>query len=238
MAEHTVKSFEEELEAISTNIAQMGGLAEAVVAGAIDAMVKRDAQLAEQMVLEDHRIDELEQEVETRAVRMIALRQPMADDLRLGIAAIKIASDLERIGDLAANIAKRSIVLQEDFEIPKRLMQGIVRMGRLSQGLLKEVLDAYSNNDPQAAADVWSSDEEVDAMYNSVFRELLTYMMEDPRTISACAHLLFVAKNIERIGDHATNIAESVRYSATGERIVDGRPKADETSTRNLVAGK
>ena len=199
-------------------------------------MTRRDPQLAERMVLEDRRIDELEQAVETRAVRMIALRQPMASDLRHAIAAIKIATDLERIGDLASNIAKRSIVLQDDFEIPKRLMQGIVRMGRLAQGQLKNVLDSYSNNDAHIASEVWTSDDEIDAMYNSVFRELLTYMMEDPRTISACTHLLFVAKNIERIGDHATNIAEAIRYNITGERVVDDRPKADHTSTRNLIA--
>jgi len=235
MAEHTVKSFESEIEAIASNIAQMGGLTEAILQGSLDAIARNDPQLAERMIEEDRRVDALEHEIETQAVRMIALRQPMASDLRHAIAAIKIASDLERIGDLAKNIAKRSIVLQDDFDTPKRLMQGLVRMGRLAQGQLKVVLDSYTNADPAAAEEVWRNDEEIDAMYNSVFRELLTYMMEDPRTISACAHLLFIAKNIERIGDHATNIAESIRYFVTGEWVADDRPKDDQTSTTNLV---
>lgn len=231
MTDHTVKSFQEELDGIAASIAQMGGLTEAQLAGAIESVARRDNELAERTVQEDRRIDSLEAEIETRAVRVIALRQPMATDLREAIAAIKIASDLERIGDLAKNIAKRALVIQGDFETPARLIQGIARMGRLAQGQLKSVLDSCSNRDAQLAMEVWRGDEEIDEMYNSVFRELLTYMMEDPRTIGVCTHLLFIAKNIERIGDHATNVAETVYYVVTGETVSDNRPKGDTTST-------
>ncbi|MDR3498829.1 MAG: phosphate signaling complex protein PhoU [Parvibaculum sp.] len=234
MTDHTVKSFQEELDGISASIAQMGGLTEAQLAGAIESVSRRDTQLAERTVQEDRRIDILEQEIESRAVRVIALRQPMASDLREAISAIKISSDLERIGDLAKNIAKRALVIQGDFETPARLIQGITRMGRLAQGQLKSVLDAFSNRDAQIAMEVWRGDEEIDEMYNSVFRELLTYMMEDPRTIGVCTHLLFIAKNIERIGDHATNIAETVSYVVTGEYVSDDRPKGDKTSSTTV----
>lgn len=237
MTQHTVKSFQEELDSLSANIAQMGGLTEAQLSAAIEAVVRRDTQLAERTILEDQRIDTLEAEIEAHAIRMIALRQPMATDLREAIAAIKISIDLERIGDLAKNIAKRAIVLQNDFEGANRLIQGISRMGRLAQRQLKQVLDAYSNREAQAAMEVWRDDEEIDAMYNSVFRELLTYMMEDPRTIGVSTHLLFVAKNIERIGDHATNIAETVSYLVTGEWVSDERPKSDTTSTTAVKTG-
>lgn len=231
MTNHTVKSFQEELDGIAASIAQMGGLTEAQLAGAIECVARRDSDLAELTVSQDRRIDLLEQEIEARAVRVIALRQPMASDLREAISAIKISSDLERIGDLSKNIAKRALVIQGDFDTPVRLIQGISRMGRLAQGQLKSVLDACSNRDAQLAIEVWKGDEEIDEMYNSVFRELLTYMMEDPRTIGVCTHLLFIAKNIERIGDHATNVAETVYYVVTGEIMSDNRPKGDTTST-------
>ena len=236
MTQHIVKSFQEELDSLSAQIAQMGGLTEAQLSAAIEAVTRRDQQLAERTILEDQRIDSLESEIEAQAVRMIALRQPMATDLREAIAAIKISIDLERIGDLAKNIAKRAIVLQNDFEGANKLIQGISRMGRLAQRQLKQVLDAYSNREAQAAMEVWRDDEEIDAMYNSVFRELLTYMMEDPRTIGVSTHLLFVAKNIERIGDHATNIAETVSYLVTGEWVAAERPKGDTTSTTAVKA--
>tara|TARA_R110002124_G_scaffold1637_24_gene10051 strand:- start:2239 stop:2949 length:711 start_codon:yes stop_codon:yes gene_type:complete len=229
--DHTVKSFQEELDAIAASIAQMGGLAEAQLADAIEAVSRRDTALAELAVSQDRRIDVLEHEIEARAVRVIALRQPMASDLREAISAIKISTDLERIGDLSKNIAKRAIVIQGDFDTPVRLIQGIARMGRLAQVQLKSVLDACSNRDAQLAVEVWKGDEEIDEMYNSVFRELLTYMMEDPRTIGVCTHLLFIAKNVERIGDHATNIAETVHYVVTGETMLDNRPKGDTTSS-------
>ncbi|MES1989353.1 MAG: phosphate signaling complex protein PhoU [Pseudomonadota bacterium] len=231
MTDHTVKSFQEELDAIAASIAQMGGLTEAQLAGAIEAVSRRDSELANMAVNQDRRIDTLEREIEARAVRVIALRQPMASDLREAISAIKIAADLERIGDLSKNIAKRALVIQGDFDTPQRLIQGIARMGRLAQGQLKSVLDACSNRDAQLAVEVWKGDEEIDEMYNSVFRELLTYMMEDPRTIGVCTHLLFIAKNVERIGDHATNVAETVYYVATGETLSDNRPKGDTTSS-------
>ncbi|MEQ8266339.1 MAG: phosphate signaling complex protein PhoU [Parvibaculum sp.] len=237
MTQHIVKSFQEELDGLSAQIAQMGGLTEAQLSAAIEAVVRRDAQLAERTIREDQRIDVLEAEIESHAIRLIALRQPMAADLREAIAAIKISIDLERIGDLAKNIAKRAMVLQNDFEGANRLIQGISRMGRLAQRQLKQVLDAYSNREAQAALEVWRDDEEIDAMYNSVFRELLTYMMEDPRTIGVSTHLLFVAKNIERIGDHATNIAETVGYLVTGEWVHGERPKGDTTSTTAVNTG-
>ncbi len=231
MTDHTVKSFQEELDAIAASIAQMGGLTESQLAGAIEAVSRRDTALAELAVSQDRRIDVLEREIEARAVRVIALRQPMASDLREAISAIKISSDLERIGDLSKNIAKRAMVIQGDFDTPVRLIQGIARMGRLAQVQLKSVLDACSNRDAQLAVEVWKGDEEIDEMYNSVFRELLTYMMEDPRTIGVCTHLLFIAKNVERIGDHATNVAETVYYVVTGETMSDNRPKGDTTSS-------
>ncbi|MGB3810202.1 MAG: phosphate signaling complex protein PhoU [Parvibaculum sp.] len=236
MTDHTVKSFQEELDTIAASIAQMGGLTEAQLANAIESVSRRDSELAQRTVEQDRRIDTLEHEVEARAIRVIALRQPMATDLREVISAIKISTDLERIGDLAKNIAKRALVIQGDFETPVRLIQGIARMGRLAQGQLKSVLDACSNRDAQAAMEVWRGDEEIDEMYNSVFRELLTYMMEDPRTIGVCTHLLFIAKNIERIGDHATNIAETVSYVVTGEYVSDDRPKGDKTSSTTVNA--
>lgn len=230
MTQHIVRSFQEELDGLAARIAQMGGLTEAQLAAAIEAVGRRDSELAERTVREDKRVDEMEREIEEHAVRLIALRQPVATDLREAISAIKISTDLERIGDLAKNIAKRAIVVQ-DFDGSTRLIQGISRMGHLAQTQLKHVLDAYSNREADAAMEVWREDEEIDAMYNSVFRELLTYMMEDPRTIGISTHLLFVAKNIERIGDHATNIAETVSYLVTGERVNDPRPKSDMTST-------
>ncbi|MGB6087247.1 phosphate signaling complex protein PhoU [Parvibaculum sp.] len=230
MTQHIVRSFQEELDGLAARIAQMGGLTEAQLAAAIEAVARRDGELAERTVQEDKRVDQMEREIEEHAVRLIALRQPVATDLREAISAIKISTDLERIGDLAKNIAKRAIVLK-DFDGSTRLIQGISRMGHLAQTQLKHVLDAYSNREASVAMEVWREDEEIDAMYNSVFRELLTYMMEDPRTIGISTHLLFVAKNIERIGDHATNIAETVSYLVTGEWVNDTRPKSDTTST-------
>jgi phosphate transport system protein len=239
VAEHTVKSFQEELDTLSTNIAQMGGLTESQLSSALDAFTRRDSELAQRTVDDDRRVDAFESDIETRAIRVIALRQPVASDLREVMSALKIAADLERIGDLAKNIAKRALVIQGDFNTPQRLFQGLSRMGRLAQTQLKAVLDSFSNRDAQQAMNVWRGDEEIDEMYNSVFRELLTYMMEDPRTISVCTHLMFIAKNIERIGDHATNIAENVRYLVTGDRMTDDRPKSDMTSTTKVaIAGK
>jgi phosphate transport system protein len=232
MTEHTVKAFTEQLEALAAGIAQMGGLAEAQLAAAIEAIAKRDTSRAEDAVGGDKRIDELQADIENRALKLLALRQPMAVDLRETLGAIKIASELERIGDLAKNIAKRAIVLNR--EPPIRLTQSLARMGRQTLSQLKLVLDAYSDRDAGGAETVWRQDGEIDEMYNSLFRELLTYMMEDPRTIGLCTHLLFVAKNIERTGDHATNIAEVVYHMVKGGHLAIDRPKADTTSETNI----
>jgi phosphate transport system protein len=229
MTDHIVKSFTEQLDALANAVAQMGGIAEAQLANACEAIAKRDARLAEAAIISDDRIDRLQQTVEEQALKVLALRQPMAVDLRVTLAAIKIANELERIGDLAKNIGKRALVLNR--EPPIRLTQSLARMGRQVLTQLKAVLDAYSDRDAEGAKSVWRHDEEIDELYNSLFRELLTYMMEDPRTIGLCAHLLFVAKNIERAGDHATNIAETVHHMVTGNYLRVERPKADFTST-------
>ena len=230
MTEHTVKSYEEELNTLSAECARMGGLTEAQVADAIAAVVKRNQELATNVVTRDDRLDIAEREIERRSLRLIALRQPMADDLRRTVAAMKIANNLERCGDLAKNIAKRSLVIIESDPLTP-LTRSIERMGKLVVQRLTAVLDAYAREDLERALAVWSQDEDVDEHYNSLFRELLTYMMGDPRTITACAHLLFVAKNLERIGDHATNIAEIVHYQITGEdMIAPVRPKTDALS--------
>jgi phosphate transport system protein len=226
--EHIVKSFDEQLKRLNQEIVQMGGLAEAQLNSAIEALVKRDAVLAGQVVQNDARIDALEHEVGDLTVRMLALRQPMAQDLREVVAALKISSDLERIGDYAANVGKRAIALSQTP--PVKSAHAIPRMGRLVQEIIKDVLDAYAEHDAEKAISAWQRDEEVDEMYNSLFRELLTYMMEDPRNISPCTHLLFIAKNIERIGDHATNIAETIHFLVHGRPIEAARPKSDTTS--------
>ncbi len=228
MNEHIVKSYEDELNTLTAETARMGGLTEAQVADSLDAVLKRDRTLAEQIIGRDERLDVLEADIERKSIRLIALRQPMANDLRRTVAAMKIAMNLERCGDLAKNIAKRTLILA-DVEPVSPLTRSIERMGRLVAGRLKDVLDAYTASDVDRAIQVWTRDDEVDEHYNSLFRELLTYMMGDPRTITACAHLLFVAKNLERIGDHATNIAEIVHYEITGQEMVSAeRPKTDD----------
>jgi len=229
MSEHIVKSFTEQLELLANGVAQMGGLAEAQFANAIEAVAKRDTKLAENAIGSDERVDRIQQTVEDQALKLLALRQPMAIDLRTTLAALKIANELERIGDLAKNIGKRALVLNR--EPPIKLAQSLARMGRQALAQLKAVLDAYSSRNAEAAKAVWRQDEEIDELYNSLFRELLTYMMEDPRTIGLCTHLLFIAKNIERAGDHATNIAETVYHMVTGTYLRVDRPKADLTST-------
>jgi phosphate transport system protein len=226
MTEHTVKAFDEDLSGLSAEVARMGGLAEAQIADSIETVVRRELPLADQVIARDRRLDEMDAEIEARAIRLIALRQPMAQDLRQVVAAMKIAQNLERVGDLAKNIAKRGVVLAESEPITP-LTRSIERMGKLVASRLKEVLDAYARREVQRAVSVWTRDDEVDEHYDSIFRELLTYMMGDPRTIQAGAHLLFVAKNLERIGDHATNIAEIVHYEITGEQLGVDRPKMD-----------
>jgi phosphate transport system protein len=228
MPQHTVRSFDEQLKLLKHLIVQMGSLAEEELENAITALTRRDTALAESTVGSDRKLDELEQEVANLAIRILALRQPMASDLREIVSALKISSDLERMGDYAKNVAKRAIALSQ--LPPVKPAGSIPRMARIVQGIIKDTLDAYIERDPERALDAWRRDEEVDEMYTSVFRELLTYMMEDPRNITACTHLLFIAKNIERIGDHATNIAEIVHYLVLGRQIDSARPKGDTTS--------
>jgi phosphate transport system protein len=228
MTEHTVKSYDDELQRLKTTIAQMGGLAEEQLANAMDALSRRDTALADRVIAADIRIDELEDSIEDRAVIVIAKRQPMANDLREIMVAVRVASDLERIGDLAKNLAKRTLAIPETQ--PRKVISGLARMSVLAQDQLQRVLDAYARSDANLALEVWRSDEEIDALYNSVFRELLTYMMEDPRTIGACTHLLFGAKNLERIGDHTTNIAENIYFQIHGRQIPEERQKKDLTS--------
>lgn len=227
--EHIVTSYEDELDSLDKKIALMGGLTEKLVGQATDALRQRDTQLATLTIASDHKIDELEIEIEEQAITMIALRQPMALDLRQIMAAIKISLDLERIGDLGKNIAKRTLSIHSEKQ-PTQLVHGMKSMQDLALAQLKDVLDAYTERNTTKALSVWRRDEEIDAIYNSLFRELLTYMMEDPRNITLCTHLLFCAKNIERIGDHTTNIAEKVYYLVTGSTINEERPKSDETS--------
>lgn len=226
--EHIVKSFDQELEKLKRTIVQMGGLAESQLETSIQAIVRRDADLATRVVQSDDRLDQYESQIDVDAVRLLALRQPMASDLREIIAALKIAADLERIGDYAANLAKRAIALSQVPAV--RPVSTIPRMGRLVQEIIKDVLDAYTERDVQKALDAWGRDEEVDDLYTSLFRETLTYMMEDPRNITPCTHLLFVAKNIERIGDHATNVAETIHFLVKGEPMSGSRPKGDASS--------
>ena len=228
LAEHTTKAFDYDLQELARMIAEMGGLAEAQLTRAVESLVRRNSELATQVVQDDKRIDALETEVGQMTVRMLALRQPMAQDLREVVAAIKIAADIERIGDYAKNIAKRAIVLSSVQ--PMKPAASIPRMSQLALQIIKDVLDAYIEKDAEGARAAWRRDEEVDEMYNSLFREMLTYMMEDPRNIGPCTHLLFIAKNIERIGDHATNIAEIVYFLVHGRSLDEERPKGDTTN--------
>ena len=197
--------------------------------------MNRDAAAATRAVEEDPKVDALEREAEQFVIRLLALRQPVAEDLRRIVAALKITGDLERIGDYAANVAKRSIVLAQ-FSLPYSLA-GLAHMARLVQQNLKTIIDALGDNDVDKAVEVWRGDQVVDDLYNALFRELITYMMEDPRNITPCTHLLFIAKNLERIGDHATNIAEVIYYAVKGETLPDTRPKGD-TSAYAVVRGK
>jgi phosphate transport system protein len=227
LPEHTVTSYDEELNQMTGTILRMGGMVEAQLADAITALVKRDPELAARVIAEDNPIDRLEYEVDHQVMRLLALRQPMAVDLRLITASLKISSDLERIGDYAANVAKRASALSHVE--PMRPVATIPRMSLIVQGMIKDVLDAYMERNVDKALIVWRRDEEVDEIYNSLFRELLTYMMEDPRHITPCTHLLFIAKNIERMGDHATNIAETIAFLISGKPLDEARPKSDTT---------
>jgi phosphate transport system protein len=223
MAQHIVKSYDDELQNLNRTIVEMGGKAEAQIEAAIQCVVKRDPDHAVEVIRDDDKVDQLNYEVDTQATRLLALRQPMALDLRTIVAALKISADLERIADYAANIAKRAIPLSQ--AAPMRPVHTVPRMSRLVQRMLKDVLDAYVERDAAKAIRVWHADEEVDEMYVSLFRELLTYMMEDPRRITPCTHLLFIAKNLERIGDHITNVSETIYFVVHGTRLREDRPR-------------
>jgi phosphate transport system protein len=225
---HIVTSFGIDLKKLHDMIAVMGGLVERALADASSALLERDAVLAARVVEMDPKIDIEERAVEQFAVRLLALRQPVADDLRQVIQALKVVTDLERIGDYAANIAKRSLVLNQMAS--SFSLSGLGQMALLVQQNLKSSIDAVGDADPQKAVAVWRADQMVDDLYNTIFRELITYMMEDARSITACTHLLFIAKNLERIGDHTTNIAELTYYAVTGQALPDFRPKGDQTS--------
>ena len=233
MTEHTVSAFDDELGELAVRITRMGGLAEKLLTDSVIALDRGDQDLAQDVIAQDKRIDALEQEIEEESVHLIARRQPLAGDLREIMTAIKISSDLERIGDLAKNIAKRTVALQGNTSM-RRAVTNIDRMSRVALEQLRDVLDAYSRRDVDGALSVWRRDSDLDTMYTSIFRELLTYMMEDPRNISFATHLVFAAKNIERIGDHTTNIAEMVYYLVEGTPLREERPKKDTSSTTAL----
>ncbi|HVZ09382.1 phosphate signaling complex protein PhoU [Rhodopila sp.] len=233
--EHLVKKYDNELNQLRDMLTEMGGIVENQVALASDAIMKRDGAAASRAVEEDPKVDKLEHDIEQFVIRMLALRQPMASDLRRIVGGLKITGDLERIGDYAANVAKRSIVLSQ-FTLPYSLA-GLGHMTEMVQDQLKSIIDALGESDADKAMEVWRSDQVVDDIYNALFRELITYMMEDARNITPCTHLLFIAKNLERIGDHATNIAETLYYAITGAVITDARPKGD-TSAYAVVRPK
>jgi phosphate transport system protein len=230
---HIVSAYDAELDLLGRKIAEMGGIAEKMLSDAMDALSDFDADLARQTVAVDPRLDHLQREIEQSAIMTIARRQPMAVDLRDIIAAIRISADLERIGDLAKNIAKRAIVVAAEARLPRAII-GLKSMHENAALSLKDVLDAYAQRDVERARAVWLRDAELDALEDSVFRDLLTFMMEDPRNISFCTHLLFCSKNIERIGDHATNIAETVFYLVTGEELPVERPKGRSFSFEQI----
>tara|TARA_B100000686_G_C16778768_1_gene970336 strand:- start:1042 stop:1746 length:705 start_codon:yes stop_codon:yes gene_type:complete len=231
--DHIVKDFNEELSQLDNLLAEMGGLCEAQLSKAMEAMVKRDVDLASAVIEGDRRIDDLEKQVDSLAINLIALRQPMAADLRMIIASLKVANNLERVGDYAKNIGKRTIALSKSPVI-SNTANSIQRMSTMVEGMIKNALDALINRDSQRAKDVRISDQEVDQMHSSLFKELLTFMAEDPESISTCTHLLFVAKNLERVGDHMTSVAEQIVFIVEGEILDDERPKKDKTSSTVL----
>ena len=233
---HIMNAYDQELKFLASRIASMGGLAERMVDESVKALVHHDPALARKVIADDDLLDEGQREIDDKAIVIIARRQPMADDLREIIGAIRISSDLERVGDLGKNIAKRVLSILETPQ-PVRLSRGLEALAQLALVQLKEVLDCYATSSVERIGFVRDRDDDIDAMYTSLFRELLTYMREDPRNIAACTHLLFCAKNIERIGDHATNIAETVHYIITGVQMPLDRPKEDK-SHRIVLSGE
>ncbi len=233
---HIVAAYDDEMQQLTRLFSRMGGLAEKQLAEALTAVERRDLDLAGTVKDSDRAIDDLEHEIDALVLRMLALRQPVANDLRYIISTLRTAADIERIGDYAKNIGKRTIAMSSVGTPP--MVRGVVRLGRLVQNMLKKVLDAYAQGDIQKAVEVWEADEEVDSLHTSLFRELLTYMMEDPRHITPCTHMLFIAKNLERIGDHATNIAETVHYHVEGVPLAERRPKADASNYAVVTPGE
>lgn len=230
---HITSAFDRDLESVQALVVKMGGMVEAALTDAGIALEKRDEELAEQVRLRDRAIDQLENKINHEAARLIALRSPAATDLRVALSVIKIASSLERVGDLAKNMAKRTNVLSQLPQI-EGAAPALRRMANGVEQMLKDALDSYIQRDERLAADVRTRDLEIDQMYNGLFRSFLTYMMEDPRNITACMHLHFIAKNIERMGDHATSIAEQVIYIVSGEVPDDARPKTDSVLRAGL----
>jgi phosphate transport system protein len=228
MSDHIAKAYDQDIASLKTQLAEMGGIAEEQLANAIQALTRRDVSLADDVIANDQRLDDLERSIEEKAILTIAKRQPMAQDLREIVVSIRVSSDIERIGDLAKNTAKRTHAISEP--LPRKLSTGLARMGQMAQSQLHQVLNAYAQRNDELGLAVWRSDEDLDSLYNSIFRELLTYMMEDPRNIGLCTHLLFGAKNLERIGDHTTNIAENIHYLIHGKTIAESRPKKDVTA--------
>ena len=225
---HIVSIYDEELKYLTRRISEMGGTAEQMVGDSVRALVNTDMALAQKVISEDVILDTAERQINEKAIVTIAKRQPMAADLREIMGAIRIAADLERVGDLGKNTAKRVIAVQGS-SIPRNLARGLEHLAELALMQLKEVLDVYASRNIEKAKEIRERDDEIDAIYTSLFRELLTYMMEDPRNITPCTHLLFCAKNIERIGDHATNIAETIFYIVTGEQMPIERSKEDKS---------
>jgi phosphate transport system protein len=234
MSDHIVKAYDKELDLLNRKIAEMGGICEKMLSDAMDALVSFDADLARSTVAVDPRLDLLQRQVEEHAILTIARRQPMAVDLREIVAAVRISSDLERVGDLAKNIAKRALIVAAEARLPRAII-GLKSMNEAAALALKDVLDAYAHRDVERARAVWTRDTELDALEDSVFRDLLTFMMEDPRNISFCTHLLFCSKNIERIGDHSTNIAETIVYLVTGESLPVDRPKGRSPTAADVA---
>ncbi|WP_296715410.1 phosphate signaling complex protein PhoU [Rhodoblastus sp.] len=230
MVEHTVRSFDADLETLDRHISEMGGIAEKMLADAMDALSTMNVELAQKVIATDVRLDVLQRTVEDLAVRVLARRQPVAVDLRDVVGVIRISADLERIGDQAKNIAKRAAKIAGESRIPRAVV-GLRSMHDLAATQLNDVLDAYAQRDVERAKAVWNRDLELDALEDSVFRDLLTFMMEDPRNITFCTHLLFCSKNLERVGDHTTNIAETVYYIVTGESMPGERPRGIDSST-------
>jgi phosphate transport system protein len=230
MSTHTIKAFDADLEELARMVAEMGGIAEKEIADSITALARRDLDLAQRVIALDPSVDALQRTIEEKAILTIARRQPMAVDLREIVGSLRVSNDLERIGDHAKNIAKRVLALDADIAF-SQVIRGVEEMTKLVLAQVKQVLDAYASRDVAKALEVWRRDEEVDAVNNSLFRELLTYMMEDPRNITSCTHLLFCTQNIERMGDHATNIAETVYYMVEGRPVAEERPKGESTAS-------